>query len=138
MKKPGKLVIIKVVKARRMRDYFYQVIVWTPRILALLIVFILSLFATESLGSNGPFLRRILELCLQLSPAAIVFGLTIFAWRNPGYGAYFFAMLGMVFFFYFDHKSIIDFIFISGPFFFIALLFLLSKIFAGKQSAANS
>lgn len=121
-----------------MRAYIYQTIAWTPRILALFIAFFLSMFATESLNSNGPLLGRFFELCLQLFPALIVLGLSIFAWRNPGYGAYFFFILGIIFYLYFDHVSIVDYVFISGPLFFTAFFFLLSKALSDKQSIVNS
>lgn len=110
-----------------------KIITWMPRISALMIVFVLSLFATESLNSHAPLGTRTLELFLQLCPALIVLIITIFVWKYPGYGAYLFTLLGLVFLVYFDHETVIDYFTISGPIFLTSGLFILSKILNIKK-----
>ena len=71
-----------------------MILLWTPRLLGLLMAAFLAAFALDVFDGNGPV---ILPLLMHLLPAAIV-GLAVAGgWRHPAVGAVAFAALAIAY-----------------------------------------
>jgi len=96
-----------------------KILYWLPRILAILFIIFISLFALDVFSEkNWP-----LALLMHLIPSFILTILTIIAWKNELAGGIFFILAGFVAILFF-HSTII-----SVPVFFIGSLFLTKRFF---------
>lgn len=96
-----------------------KILYWLPRILAILFIVFISLFALDVFQEkNWP-----LALLMHLFPSLILIILTIIAWKNELVGGILFLLAGFLMTLFF-HSSII-----SVPVFFIGVLFLTKRFF---------
>jgi len=99
-----------------------MILLWTPRLLGLLMVAFLAVFALDVFDGDGPV---IIPLLMHLLPAAIV-GLAVAGgWRHPAVGAVAFAALAIGYAFMAGGRP--DWVaVISGPLALTAVLFWVS------------
>jgi hypothetical protein len=110
---------------------------WAPRILALFMIALLSLFALDALEEGGGLIHVAAVLVMHLLPSIILIVALMLAWRRPWLGALLFggAALGYAAWTGRDHLDWIAVI--SGPLLLTAALFLLSWIIGlRKQTRA--
>jgi hypothetical protein len=101
-----------------------KLIYWMPRILGILIVLFIGMFAFDT-AYNGSVFNYIAEMYTHLLPAAILLAVLIAAWRWEMIGIISYTVLG-IFYITIAYKHP-DWIFvISGPLFLCAGLFALS------------
>lgn len=99
----------------------YRIMHAVPRILALLYIMFITLFAMDAIGEG------LLALLMHLIPTLVLVGLTAAAWKWEFYGGLAFAFAGIVFTIFFNtYENIATFLSISFPLFLISLLFILS------------
>lgn len=96
-----------------------SVLYWLPRILSLLLVIFLGLFALDTL--SGP--QWLLGLLIHLIPSSILLVVTIFAWKHAKIGGYLFFIFGLCLL-VFTH---LEAWFIAVPSLIIGSLFLAGK-----------
>ena len=65
---------------------------WIPRILAILFIAFISIFALDVLGEP----RWLLALFMHLIPSFVLAGLTVIAWKNSGVGGWLFLIVGVM------------------------------------------
>ncbi|MBT3304696.1 hypothetical protein HOD14_01200 [Candidatus Woesearchaeota archaeon] len=98
---------------------------WLPRILAIIFIIFISLFALDAFDGSG-FWKMILGFVIHLIPTFILIGITVWAWKKPEYGGWAFVLLGCVFVVFFNlYKDPISLLLIAGPVFLVGVLFLL-------------
>jgi hypothetical protein len=102
-----------------------KVLLWTPRILALLFSIFIGLFATDVFAEEPNFFMALLGFLIQTIPALLLIGATAVAWAWPKYGGIIFITLAVISVFVF-RLSGVGIAIISGPSFFIGLIFLAS------------
>lgn len=99
---------------------------WIPRILAILFIGFISIFAFDVLEEGYAFWETALALLMHLIPSFVLIGTTILAWKKPLIGGIAFLTLGAVFTFFFDTYDIpVSFLLVSLPLLVIGGLFLL-------------
>lgn len=105
-----------------------QVLFWAPRILCILFSAILSMFALfDAFNDGNGFRETIFALLIHLAPAFLVVITLVIAWRWEWIGAILFSALAL---FYLVWSGRIDWsLVISGPLFFIGILFLLNWVY---------
>jgi hypothetical protein len=102
---------------------------WAPRSLAILFILFLGLFALDVFGEGLGLWGTLVALFMHLIPNFILLAVLILAWRWEWIGASLFAGLGLFYLvwawgrFHFSAS-----IFISGPLFVMAVLFLLGWV----------
>ena len=111
-----------------MRVFWYKTFSWLPRVLGVLFSVFIGLFAVDVFNQGYPGLRTLIAFLTHLIPAAIIFVSTLIGWRWPNWGAALFAVIGTVYVFYFDGQPWLVYALISGPLFFIAILFAVSSM----------
>jgi hypothetical protein len=102
-------------KKKGMKKVFY----WLPRIVSIVFIVFISLFALDVVGQpNWP-----VAVFMHLIPSYILIALTIIAWKNELLGGFLFLAAGLAFLIFTHFQALI----ISIPAFSIGLLFLLRK-----------
>lgn len=96
-------------------------VLWLPRILAVLYIAFISMFALDVFGEpNWP-----LALFMHLIPSFILIALTIVAWNNEKIGGFIFIAAGIALLFFTHFESLV----ISIPALIIGVLFLNCSFF---------
>ena len=104
-----------------------KILYWTPRILSIIYIIFLSLFAMDVFGESYSFLETIVALFMHLIPSLILAGITFLAWKKEKAGGIIFILLGIIFTIFFNtYREIISFLLISLPIFIIGILFLMN------------
>jgi hypothetical protein len=102
-----------------------RLLYWTPRILCLAFAAFLSLFSLDVFGEGRGFWETILGLLMHNIPTFAVLAVLAVSWRWEGVGAVFFTALGVVYLVWaWGRFHMSAYIFISGPLFLMAGLFL--------------
>lgn len=126
----------KVVKTDNVCDQVCKnkILCWIPRVLAILFIVFISLFALDAFSEEGSFWQILLGFLIHLIPTVILVVLLVVAWRCQTVGGWLYLALGLVFTFYFDtYEHMITFFVVSGPLFLIGILFLISAMKNSKS-----
>jgi hypothetical protein len=100
-------------------------LLWTPRILAILVTLYLALFALDSFRFDRPVGAVVEDIAWHLTPAGIALLLLAVSWRWPWIGGIAFLVMAV------GYATMVDFRFdwvvaISGPLLVVGTLFLWS------------
>ena len=106
-----------------------RVLVWMPRILAILFAGFISLFALDVFGVGYGFWESIAAFAIHMLPTALILIALALAWRWEWLGTLLFAALGAAYLVMAGGQfDWIAYAIISGPAFLISALFLISWI----------
>ena len=116
-----------------MSDAMRLLLFWAPRGLTILFALFLGLFALDVFGEGHGFWGTALALFMHLIPNMIVLAVLVLAWKREWIGALLFAGLGVFYLVWaWGRFPISAYLFISGPLFLIAILFLVGWIFRSQ------
>ncbi len=116
-------------KPKESKHFLY----WTPRILAILFIAFISLFALDVFGEYTGF-NLLIALFMHLIPTFILVIILAISWKKEKWGGWFFIILGIIFTIFFNtYKHHLPFLLISGPLFLVGALFLLNHHKGGKN-----
>ena len=102
-----------------------NLLLWSPRILGILVGFFLSLFAWDAFETGKPLARALTDFAIHLAPAAVVLAIVALSWRRPWIGGVAFVLLAAVYALGVSFR--LDWILaISGPLLTAGVLFLWS------------
>ena len=117
-----------------MRLFIRQTINWLPRILGVLFSVFLGLFATDVFNEVYKIRQAVGAFIIHLLPSIFLFTFTLIGWRWPRWGAFLFAITGLIFVMYFKNPWPIDII-LAGPQFLVAILFGINFLLKNKQKS---
>lgn len=80
-----------------MNDKGKQVLIWLPRVLAIVFTLFLGLFALDVFGEGYGFWEAVGAFLIHLIPNFILIGVIILAWKRPWTGAIFFVLLAVAY-----------------------------------------
>jgi hypothetical protein len=110
-----------------------QLVSWLPRILGVGVGLFFGLFAFDAMGRGLSVAGTVVDIAVNLIPAALILTAVAVAWRHPRVGAVAFIGLGAA---YALTTQRVDWIaVISGPLFVIGLLFFLTGATAPPRRA---
>lgn len=125
---------------------FVKILHWTPRILCILAILFISMFAFDVFGPGIPVWRQILALLLHLVPSFVLLALLIVAWKWELIGGILFMIIGIAMspvIFVHNYKmnhsigmSIGIIATITLPFVIVGILFIVSYLQKRKQISA--
>lgn len=115
-------------KEKSMNTSTKRVLFWAPRVLSILFVLFISVFALDVFSEGYGFWEAILALLIHLIPTFILIIALVFAWRWEWVGALLFTAVALFFLISSGGESWV----ISGPLFVIGTLFLLNWIYRDK------
>jgi len=106
-----------------------KILYWTPRILAVLFIGFISLFALDVFGEGLSIWRTAGALLIHLIPSLVLAIATAIAWKSELSGGIIFLLLGLLFTVAFHtYTHLLTFLIISLPALLIGGLFLLNRI----------
>lgn len=119
-----------------------KILFLAPRILCIMAIIFVSLFALDSFNSEKTLFKQIQEFLIHLIPSVVLLGILILAWKKELIGGILFILIGLVFSpwlfirnYQINHSvwtSLEVVLLISVPFIVVGLLFILS--FKKKKS----
>jgi hypothetical protein len=104
-----------------------KMLYWAPRILGILFIAFLSLFAMDSFFGDSPWYAKIIGFFIHLLPSFVLIVFLVMAWKKYLLGSLMFIAGGIFYIFLAWGESIWAFVFISGPAFLVGGLFILDK-----------
>ena len=102
-----------------------RLLLWSPRVLGVLMAFFLSLFALDAFSEGKPLVQAVGDFVIHLAPAAVLAAIVALSWRWEWVGALTFVALAVAY--AASVTSHIDWIFvISGPLLLVGVLYFCS------------
>ena len=99
-----------------------QLLLWSPRILGILVCLFLSLFSLDAFGGGKTFMQALPDFALHVAPMLLLLLVVGVAWRWAWVGGLVFTGLAAAYAVFARHR--IDWILpISGPLLLVGLLF---------------
>ena len=122
----------------------FKILHWTPRIICILAILFISMFALDSFGPGMTIWQQLGAFFMHLIPSFVLIALLIIAWKWELIGGIIFALIGIGFspFIFFHNFKMNDSVgmslnivlAINLPFVLVGLLFILNHI---KKRKAN-
>ena len=116
-----------------------RLLLWSPRVLCMLLAAFLAIFAADVFGESRPFLTTAAALLIHLIPSALVLLVLTLAWRHPWVGGLVATFLGVV------HLVLkwgqlpwSDLLIVTGPLFGIAILFFANSVLLPARPSSGS
>jgi len=121
-----------------------KIVHWVPRILCILAILLVSMFALDSFSSERTFWQNFGAFLMNLIPTFVLIALLIIAWKWELIGGIAFAIIGLAMSpFIYSHnfrmnqsvgKSLEVLLIITVPFIIIGILFIVSHYLKKKQN----
>jgi len=110
-----------------------KLLFWTPRVLTILFILFLALFALDVFQDGHGFWETVLGLFIHLIPNLLLAGVLILSWKREWIGGILFSGLG-IFYLVMAWGKVhwMAFLFISGPLFLVGILFLVGWSFRNQ------
>lgn len=109
---------------------------WTPRILGILAILFISMFAMDAFGPNKTLWQQIADFLMHMIPSFVLIAFLLIAWKWELAGGIIFILIGLVFspiIFMHNYRmnhsvymSLNVLLFITFPFILVGILFVLS------------
>ena len=100
---------------------------WTPRILTIVFILFLGMFALDSFGGDQSLLQKSGGFLIHLIPNFVLILILIVAWKHEWVGTIAFILVGIAYIVMFWGRfPVVTYLTISGPLFLIAFLFWLN------------
>ena len=117
-----------------MKKFIY----WLPRVLSILFILFLALFALDVFGEYG-FPEILIALFMHLIPNFLLIIALVIAWKWEVVGGVIFLALGLFSIVFFDtYEHVVSFILVSLIPMIIGALFLLNKKYCNKKDKIPS
>ena len=101
-------------------------LLWIPRVLAIVFILFISLFALDSFPGKAPFVKELLGFLIHLIPSYVLIIILMISWKKPVIGGVIFILLSIVFtVFFHTYKLLPHFLIISFPLIMIGALFII-------------
>ncbi len=100
-----------------------HVLSWVCRIVTILFILFISLFALDAFETEGSIAVKIAAFAVHLTPSMLLVAVLVLAWNWPLTGAYAFGLAGVYYALLVSGQDILAYILISGPSILLCTLF---------------
>lgn len=112
-------------------------LIWIPRVLAMIFIVFLSLFALDAFSGDAPFIKKLGGFFVQLIPSFILVLTWLISWKRPLMGGSIFILLSIAFAFFFrTYRSVPTFLLTTFPVALVGILFIIFDLVAKKSGKA--
>lgn len=99
------------------------------RLLVLLFILFLSLFALDAFSGQASFFMKLAGFLIHMVPSFILLGVLLISYKSPLLSGLIFILLSVLFTLYYDtHRSVLNFLVITFPLAVIGVLFIISQL----------
>ncbi len=109
---------------------------WLPRILGILFVLFISIFALDAFGEGIPFMEAVVGFLIHLVPTYIMIAILIIAWKRVLVGGILFILSGLFYIIFVNGMRWSAYLLIGGPPILIGILFI-AAYFSSKRTRIN-
>jgi hypothetical protein len=110
-------------------------LIWIPRVLSIIFILFLSLFALDAFSAEAPFIQKLAGFFMHLIPSFILVIALVISWKRPVAGGCILIFLSLLFTVFFQtYRSFPNFLIISLPLAVIGVLFIVFNPMAKKKS----
>ena len=113
-----------------------RLLVWSPRILGILVSVYIGAFALDAFGENRPLPQALADFVVHVGPAVILLALVIASFRREWIGAVAFIGLAVLYAATLSRNRLDWILAISGPLAIVGALFLWSALRRGSVRAS--
>jgi hypothetical protein len=120
-----------------------KILHWSPRVLCILAILFISLFALDAFSPELPLWKQITGFLIHLIPSYILIALLVLAWKKEFIGGLLFMIIGLVFTpiiynhnYAMNHSVALSLWIVAGitiPFVLVGLLFIISHFKKKRQ-----
>ncbi len=103
-----------------------KILYWASRVLGVLVIIFISLFALDIFGQGYSFWQTVAGLLVHLIPSFALIITLLIAWKQERIGGVIYILLGL-YYFYSMHDRILFKLPIAGPLLLLGILFLVQK-----------
>jgi hypothetical protein len=104
-----------------------KILYWTPRILTIIFILFLGLFALDSFEGDQSMMKKLGGFLIHLIPNFVLILILVATWKHEWVGTLAFTLVGIAYIIMFWGRfPVATYIFIAGPLFVIAILFWLN------------
>jgi hypothetical protein len=107
---------------------------WVPRVLAILFIALISLFAFDAFEGNAPFSEKLLGFFIHLVPTYLLVILIFIAWKKLLIGGILYILAGASYFFLFSDQHWSAYLIVTGIPMLFGTLFIAAH-FPAQRSA---
>ena len=112
-------------------------LIWIPRVLAIIFIVFLSLFALDVFSGDAPFIKKLGGFIVHLIPSFILVLILLISWRKPLIGGFLFILLSLAFALFFrTYRSVPTFLGITFLMALAGILFIVFDLAAKKSGKA--
>lgn len=112
---------------------------WTPRILSMVFILFLTLFAFDVFEGDASFIKKLGGFIIHLIPNFILILILILSWKREWIGALAFILTGLAYvIFFWGRFPVPTYLIISGPLFLIGILFWINWIYRKNGKKVSS
>ena len=114
-----------------------RLLLWTPRVLGILVSLFIGMFALDAFGEGKPLLQAVPDFLIHLIPAFVLLGIVLASFRRPWIGAMGFIGLAVVYAATMSRGRLDWMLAISGPLLVVGALFLWSNSGHARRPGAE-
>jgi len=109
-------------------------LIWIPRVLAIIFIVFLSLFALDAFSGDASFIKKLGGFLMHLIPTFILVLTLLISRKKPLLGGSIFILLSIAFSFFFKtYRSVPTFLAITFPVALVGILFIAFDLAAKKK-----
>lgn len=105
---------------------------WAPRVMGILAILFISVFALDVFQAGVPLAQMLLGLVIHLAPSFVLVALLAVAWRYERIGGSLFVVLSLVPFFLLSNQVWVNAL-LCAPFLLTGVLFIVSSLYASRS-----
>jgi hypothetical protein len=114
-----------------------RLLLWSPRILGILVSLFIGMFALDAFSEGKPFLRAVPDFIIHLIPAFVLLGAVAASFRRQWIGAVAFIGLAVLYAMTMSHRHFDWILIISGPLLVVGALFVWSASDSKRQRTTS-
>jgi hypothetical protein len=83
---PEETIAVTICGEPAVRSMAAKLLIWSPRVLGVLVSVFIAVFALDAFGSGKPFVEAFADFLIHLIPSLVLLAVVVASWRRPWIG----------------------------------------------------
>lgn len=115
-------------------DKKYRILAWIPRVLAILFILFISVFALDAFSGKVSLLQSLIAFLVHLIPSFVLLAALIIAWKRPLTGGWVFVLVSIALSILWGaYREMIRFMMLTLPMVATGVLFIISGLLVKQR-----